>query len=74
MGKKSNEWTGLTSRRAKSGWSQERIAAEIGVDRATLSRWEAGKRTPHSVFKLLWIRAIEIAEGRERNDSKRKMA
>jgi transcriptional regulator with XRE-family HTH domain len=31
-------------RRTRSGFSQQRIADTMGVDIATVSRWEAGKR------------------------------
>ena len=31
--------------RQKNGWSQERLAHEIGVSFTTISNWERGKRT-----------------------------
>ena len=32
--------------RMEAGVSQTRLAAELGVDRVTLARWESGDRTP----------------------------
>jgi transcriptional regulator with XRE-family HTH domain len=32
----------LKSLRAQLGWSQARLAERVGVDQATISRWEAG--------------------------------
>jgi putative transcriptional regulator len=32
--------------RRKNGWSQERLAHEMGVSFTTVSNWERGKRTP----------------------------
>jgi transcriptional regulator with XRE-family HTH domain len=32
--------------RVEAGVSQTRLAAELGVDRVSLARWESGDRTP----------------------------
>ena len=37
------------------GWSQDRLAREIGVHQTTIHRWETGDRVPHRVF----LEAIE---------------
>lgn len=33
--------------RNKTGWTQERLAQEIGVSFSTVNNWERGKRKPH---------------------------
>ena len=32
--------------RTRAGLSQEAVASVLGIDRAALSRWESGQRTP----------------------------
>ena len=45
--------------RVSSGVSQSVIAREIGVDRATVSRWETGERSPRAVHLEPYIRLLE---------------
>lgn len=35
--------------RHRLGWTQERMARELGVSFATVNRWENGKATPSSL-------------------------
>ena len=37
--------------RRERGWSQRRLAAEIGVDHATVGRWEAGRAVPSRLLR-----------------------
>lgn len=39
--------------RAKLGWTQQRMAQELGVDRASVSRMESGQRISGPVSRLL---------------------
>lgn len=44
----------LKSLRAALGWSQQRLADEMGVARNTVNRWEMGKRNiPKMAERLL---------------------
>lgn len=45
---------GLKAARKRKGWTQEKLANAIGVDKETVSRWERGFRTPDlaTVHKL----------------------
>jgi transcriptional regulator with XRE-family HTH domain len=40
--------TAVSAARRKAGWSQERLAAAIGVSRATLQNTEAGRSIPRA--------------------------
>jgi transcriptional regulator with XRE-family HTH domain len=42
---------GLAIARTLAGYTQERFAEAVGVDRSTVSRWESGESTP-----LAWVR------------------
>jgi transcriptional regulator with XRE-family HTH domain len=42
----------LIEHRQRLGWSQKRLAAELGVDSTTLSRWELGKKAPWGVYAV----------------------
>lgn len=44
----------LVRQRTTLGLTQKRAAAEIGVDPATLARWERGEREPTGVW-LGWV-------------------
>ena len=37
---------GLAPRRKKMGWTQQQLADQLGVERATLAMWEIGKNWP----------------------------
>ena len=43
----------VKSLRERLGWTQERLAAELGVDRSMVSRIESGRPTSGSVLILL---------------------
>lgn len=45
----------LTARRQELGLTQEKFAAEIGVDLTTLQRWENGRGEPRG----LYLKAVE---------------
>lgn len=46
----------LVQHRTRLGWTQKRLAEELGVDPTTLSRWETGERIP-------WGKYIERIAG-----------
>jgi transcriptional regulator with XRE-family HTH domain len=55
----------LRGLRLRRGWSQERVAAGLGVDRTTVVRWERGERLPsteqvHALCYLLGAHEEEI--------------
>jgi len=50
-------WIGSEIRplRTALGWTQARLAAELGVDPASVWRWEHGRANPQRViWRLLW--------------------
>lgn len=40
--------------RRSAGVSQERMAAELGVHRVTIARWESGDRVPTGAHRLAY--------------------
>ena len=42
----------LQAARARRGWSQERLAEEVGVAGNTVSRWERGEMVPGDTYLL----------------------
>ncbi|MFD7072837.1 helix-turn-helix domain-containing protein [Nocardioides sp. NPDC059952] len=53
--------------RRLAGFSQERLADAMKVDRSTIARWEAGEATPLATFRpqlasLLNVSAVELEE------------
>jgi DNA-binding transcriptional regulator YiaG len=58
----------ITQRRTALGLSQADLARELGVDRATVHRWEAGKAAPRGAAGF----ALDVAFKRlERNAANR---
>lgn len=56
----------LIKRRVAAGYSQVGLAERLGVDRATVQRWESGERTPQprtrpGLAQALGITANELA-------------
>jgi len=49
----------IASERKRLGLSQAAIAAKIGVNQATVSRWESGELTPNSRDLIAVKTAIE---------------
>ena len=45
----------VRSARRRHGYSQERCAAEVGVDRRSWVSYEAGRRVPHDAAELRGI-------------------
>lgn len=43
---RSFEWSAEKLRRARGGWSVERVAAEIGKSAGTVRNWESGRTVP----------------------------
>ncbi len=41
----------LRQEREQRGWSQEKVAGELGVDRVTVSRWERGISVPYPYYR-----------------------
>lgn len=57
----------LVRRRKLAGYSQERLAHAMEVDRSTVARWEAGEATPLATFRpklagLLSISPLDLEE------------
>jgi len=44
--------------REEAGASQARCARELGVDRATFSRWEAGHRRPRGEYLVRYVELL----------------
>ena len=55
------EW--LREQRARTGKTQAAVAAEIGVEKRTIERWEAGRSVGHLVtaLRLLSVYGFEMA-------------
>ena len=49
----------LRLRRIEMGFSQARLAEIIGVNRATINRWEAGTHVPLAPQFFAWSRALK---------------
>ncbi|MEI7547854.1 MAG: helix-turn-helix transcriptional regulator [Actinomycetota bacterium] len=47
--------------------SRQELAGVIGVDPATLARWENGSKSPHRENALAWLDALEaLSSGHDR--------
>lgn len=42
--------------------SQQRMAAELGVDRVTLSRWESGASRPRDAKRAKWADLLDALQ------------
>ena len=42
--------------RIKNGWSQERLAQELGVSFSTVNAWERGRRSPQPFLEKAILR------------------
>ena len=45
--------------RLAAGVSQERMAAELGVHRMTIHRWETGARTPQGPYRVAYAQLLD---------------
>ncbi|WEB40775.1 helix-turn-helix domain-containing protein [Streptomyces yunnanensis] len=52
---------GLAERRKAMGYSQERLATVIGVDRTTVGRWDRGETTPEAVHRPKMAEALQLS-------------
>ncbi len=64
----------LKHERELRGWSQAKVAAEIGTDPATIGRWERGLSFPYPYFReklcmLFGKSAHELGLVRDKDDS-----
>jgi transcriptional regulator with XRE-family HTH domain len=50
----------LASRRKSLGYSQEHLAAELGVDRTTVGRWERGETDPQPYIRASLCNALKV--------------
>ncbi len=55
--------------REKNGWTQERLAQEVGVSFSTVNNWERGKRKPHP---FLLKRLVELSSKHTLKEDERK--
>jgi transcriptional regulator with XRE-family HTH domain len=53
----------LAGRRKSLGYSQERLAVEVGVDRTTVGRWERGETDPQPCIRTRLCEALQITTG-----------
>ncbi len=51
----------LAERRKVVGYSQERLALELGVERSTVMRWEAGETTPQPWCRPRLAQALDVS-------------
>ncbi|MGW4494344.1 helix-turn-helix domain-containing protein [Streptomyces sp. NPDC004376] len=52
---------GLARRRRTLGYSQEKLAQLVGVDRTTVGRWESGRIAPHPTQRRALAAVLEIS-------------
>ena len=45
--------------RSEAGVSQARMAAELGVHRVTVARWESGARVPRGAVRLSYAKVLD---------------
>jgi DNA-binding transcriptional regulator YiaG len=45
--------------RAEAGVSQQQLAAELGVNRVTVARWELGARVPRGELRIRYTTLLE---------------
>lgn len=50
----------VTEFRTRTGWSQNRLAAELGVSQGAVSRWETGVHTIPKPIERLIARLTEV--------------
>jgi len=50
----------LARRRESLGFSQERLAVTLGVDRTTVGRWERGETDPHPYIRGRLSGALQV--------------
>ena len=48
----------LRALREARGWSQDRAAEAVGVDRTTLAKWELGRVLPKGHHLIRWARTF----------------
>lgn len=51
----------LAARRRATGYSQEQLAEHLGVERSTVTRWEAGETAPQPWFRPRIAGALRIS-------------
>lgn len=52
----------LAQRRRALGWSQESLAEQLGVERSTIARWEAGRTEPQPWLRPLLASALRLSD------------
>lgn len=52
---------GLAKRRTTLGYSQEKLARLVGVDRTTIGRWESGRISPQPPQRRGLAVALEVS-------------
>lgn len=48
----------IHTRRVEQTWTQKDLAAKLGVDSITVSRWERGATTPGDIHRVLLSRIL----------------
>jgi len=60
-----NQPVDVRALRESLGWTQDQLAAELGLDRSSVSRLERGQKAKGPTAKMLEIIAERAGEGRE---------
>jgi transcriptional regulator with XRE-family HTH domain len=60
-------------RRQNAGLSLRDLAAALGVDPATLWRWETGRSIPRATAALQWAEALQEVDGVRRSGGQKEV-
>ena len=56
--------TGLVAARKAAGFTQEELAARLGVERTTVYRWESGETNPLPMLRPGLAKLLRVADER----------
>lgn len=61
----------IKRRRISLGWSQERLARELGVSFSTVNRWERGRSEPNGIARKALDGIFQVSMPRDERRSRR---